>query len=262
MKRKNSLLMPVPEPEEDFFIGWSKVPSADRRFLLAAVPALAMVSGGLGWAIASQLDDPGAGSWQTSWTHTLTGELLRDPYPMIRSIDAQGNVMTTLLVAMGKCTSSLDIAMQAGGIHTATGVLIERRGRHMLEVPFDVGEWLSPAPADFSVPDVTVETVSEDITLQGMIMDTKCFFGVMRPGRGKTHKACASLCIRGGIPPSFWAKTKEGREVVMLLTDEVGNPVSDQILPLVAEAVEARGKVVRQGAWLHFRVSPKDYRLL
>ncbi|MCI5045576.1 MAG: hypothetical protein MRY72_12835, partial [Aquisalinus sp.] len=106
------------------------------------------------------------------------------------------------------------------------------------------------------------ETVSEDITLQGMIMDTKCFFGVMRPGRGKTHKACASLCIRGGIPPSFWAKTKEGREVVMLLTDEAGNPVSDQVLPLVAEAVEARGRVVRQGDWLHFQVSPEGYTLL
>ncbi|MCI5045693.1 MAG: hypothetical protein MRY72_13440, partial [Aquisalinus sp.] len=156
MKRKNSFLMPQQQSEEDFFIGWSKTPAPDRRFLLGAVPALAVASGGLGWAIANQLDDPGAGSWQTSSTHTLTGKLVRDPYPMIRSVDEQGNVMTTLLVAMGKCTSSLDIAMQAGGIHTATGVLIERRGRHMLEVPFDVGDWLSPAPADFNVPEVAV----------------------------------------------------------------------------------------------------------
>ncbi|WP_306252656.1 hypothetical protein [Parvularcula sp. IMCC14364] len=262
MKRQDSLLIHDPGQEEDFFIGWGKLPSRDRRFLLGAVPAIAALSAGKGWAVASQLQDPGAGSWQTDSTHEVTGELVRAPYPMIRGVDAQGRVMTTLLVAMGKCTSSLDIAMQAGGVHTATGVLIERRGRHMLEVPFDIGDWLKPAPSDFILPDLTPETVSDEITLQGMIMDTKCFFGVMRPGRGKTHKACASLCIRGGIPPSFWAKTKEGQEVVMLLTDEAGNPVSDEILPLVAEAVEARGRVVRYGDWPQFQVSSSNYRLL
>ena len=28
----------------------------------------------------------------------------------------------------------------------------------------------------------------------------------MRPASGKVHKGCASLCIRGGIPPAFFAR--------------------------------------------------------
>ncbi len=262
MKRAGSILIPRPHREDDFFIGWAKPPAVDRRFLLGAVPTIAAFSGGLGWLVANELADPGAGSWQTSSTHTVTGQLVRDPYPMIRSVDPNGNYKTTLVVAMGKCTSSLELAMAAGGVHTGTGVLIERRGRHMLEVPFDDAAWLSPAPTNVTIPDVVSEVVIESISLQGMIMDTKCFFGVMRPGRGKTHKACASLCIRGGIPPSFWAHTKDGREVVMLLTDENGNAVSTDILPFVAEAVEAEGSVVRSGDWLQFRVATSKYRLI
>ena len=38
-------------------------------------------------------------------------------------------------------------------------------------------------------------------TLRGEIVDSKCYLGAMKPGDQKTHKACATLCIRGGIPP-------------------------------------------------------------
>jgi hypothetical protein len=91
-------------------------------------------------------------------------------------------------------------------------------------------------------------------------MDSKCFFGVMRPARGKTHKACASLCIRGGIPPSFWARTKDGREAVMLMTDADGGALGEDILPLVADPVEAEGEIVRIGDILQFRANANDYR--
>ena len=40
------------------------------------------------------------------------------------------------------------------------------------------------------------------VTVSGEIVDSKCFLGVMVPGAGKTHKECASLCLRGGIPPA------------------------------------------------------------
>ena len=84
----------------------------------------------------------------------------------------------------------------------------------------------------------------------------------MRPGRGKTHKACASLCIRGGIPPSFWARTRDGRESVLLMTDANGGPMPMDILPLVADPVSALGEIVRVGDILQFRTDPEKYRRL
>ena len=39
--------------------------------------------------------------------------------------------------------------------------------------------------------------------LTGEICDGKCYAGAMRPGRGLAHKACADLCLTGGIPPVF-----------------------------------------------------------
>ena len=35
----------------------------------------------------------------------------------------------------------------------------------------------------------------------GEICDGKCVAGVMRPGEGLAHKACASVCVLGGVPP-------------------------------------------------------------
>ena len=96
--------------------------------------------------------------------------------------------------------------------------------------------------------------------LAGQIMDSKCFFGVMRPGRGKTHKACASLCIRGGIPPSMWVRNRAGGESVLLLTDADGGPMSMDILPFVADPVSVTGEVVRVGDLLQLRADVSAFR--
>ena len=131
----------------------------------------------------------------------------------------------------------------------------------MLEVPPFLDKWLEPAAVDSAaaLADPKTEYLGR-ARLAGTIMDSKCFFGVMRPGRGKTHKACASLCIRGGIPPSFWARAKDGRETVLLMTDARGDAMPMDILPLVADPVEAEGEIVRVGDLLQFRADPDAYR--
>ena len=59
-------------------------------------------------------------------------------------------------------------------------------------------------------------------TLAGEIIDPKCYFGAMKPGEGKIHKACATLCLRGGIPPMFMTTDEQGRHVYYLLTKPDG----------------------------------------
>ena len=251
----------APKGDDDLFIGWSKAPAVDRRFLLGAMPLTLAATTGLGWLVASELEDPGAGRWEQGATHVVEGVLSAKPYPMIRVADAGApfGLRSVLIVAQGKCTSALKLAEMDGRAVRASGVLIERKDRRMLEVPLSVNRWLEPLPSAAAIRAPSVEGMGR-ARLVGQIMDSKCFFGVMRPGRGKTHKACAALCIRGGIPPSFWARDAKGRESVLLMTDAGGGPLGDAILPLVADPVEAEGEIVRVGDLLQFRADASEYR--
>lgn len=253
----------APRRDDEMFIGWAKAPVVDRRFLLATMPLLLATTTGLGWLVAHELDDPGAGRWEQGATHVVEGVLGAKPYPMIRVADAKApfGMRSVLIVAQGKCTSSLKLAEMDGRLVRASGVLIERKRRRMLEVPLSVGRWLEPLDGAGAVGAPAVESLGR-ARLAGQIMDSKCFFGVMRPGRGKTHKACAALCIRGGIPPSFWARDAAGRESVLLMTDARGGPLGEAILPLVADPVAADGEIVRVGDLLQFRADAAAYRRL
>ena len=250
-----------PGPDEELFVGWAKAPARDRRFILTSFPLALAGAAGLGFLAANGLEDPGAGAWRSGAVHRVTGVLATKPYPMLFVADPASphDVRTVLLFAQGKCTSSLDLAAVGGRAFTASGVLIERGRRRMLEVPLALDEWIAPSAEGVKLPPLLPESMGR-ATLRGQIMDTKCFFGVMRPGRGKTHKACAALCIRGGIPPSFWARGEDGREAVLLMTDAQGRALGEDILPLVADPVEGEGELVRVGDLVHFRADAGAYR--
>lgn len=72
-------------------------------------------------------------------------------------------------------------------------------------------------------------------------MDSKCYLGAMKPGDGKAHKACAILCVSGGIPPVLIYLDSTGKRRSSLLTDPTGGPVNDHVLPLIGEPIEIRG---------------------
>ena len=99
-------------------------------------------------------------------------------------------------------------------------------------------------------------------TLRGEIVDSKCFLGVMKPGRRKPHRACATRCISGGVPPIFFVETVAGEHDFLLLVDEAGAPVNDRVLDLVAEPLEITGEVRRHGAHLVLAADPASYRRL
>ncbi len=259
MTKVEGVIDPVANDTDEMFIGWAPAPAVDRRFLLGALPLGLAASVGSSWLVSKELGDPGAGAWQTNATHRVTGVLSTDPYPMLRIADpsAPYGMRTVLIVAQGKCTSALQLADVAGKVVTAAGALIQRKERQMLEVPLFLDKWLEPAD-DGSVSEALLTPDVESIgsfELAGQVMDSKCFFGVMRPGRGKTHKACASLCIRGGIPPSMWVRNGAGGESVLLLTGENGGPMPMDILPFVADPVSVTGEVVRVGDLLQLRAN-------
>lgn len=99
-------------------------------------------------------------------------------------------------------------------------------------------------------------------TLAGEIVDSKCYFGVMNPGRLTPHRACAIRCLSGGIPPVLLVHLPDRKTQTYLLISRDGRPLNDAILDRVAQPVEVHGETLQQGELLILRADPADIRLL
>ncbi len=77
----------------------------------------------------------------------------------------------------------------------------------------------------------------------------------MRPGVGLAHKACANLCIIGGIPPVFVTTTPLMGSEFFLLADENGEPLSSEVEDWVALLISLEGEVERRDDLMIFKVN-------
>ena len=160
------------------------------------------------------------------------------------------------LVAPGKHGARPALAGLDGRRVRLEGTLVYRGDQTMIEVVPSTVEAVAEGtpPAD----DVSLGRH----TLIGEIVDSKCWLGVMKPGAGKPHRACASLCIRGGSPPLFVVRDADGPASQLLLVGDDGRPIGTEILDLVAEPVEITGEAVRRGDLLVLRADPSGIRRL
>lgn len=96
----------------------------------------------------------------------------------------------------------------------------------------------------------------------GEIVDSKCYLGVMNPGATKTHKSCAIRCVSGGIPPVLMVRDEHGRASYLMLVNEQGKSVNEQVLGMIAEPVLIEGEVEKLGDTLILKANPEDYQLI
>ena len=90
----------------------------------------------------------------------------------------------------------------------------------------------------------------------------KCYQGAMRPGTGLSHKACANMCLIGGVPPVFVSSTPiEGNEF-FLIVDREGNPLPEKYLDLVALLIEIEGFVEKIDDLMVFKVDLETAEVL
>jgi nitrite reductase/ring-hydroxylating ferredoxin subunit/DMSO/TMAO reductase YedYZ heme-binding membrane subunit len=118
---------------------------------------------------------------------------------------------------------------------TLEGALIYRDGYTMLELRDGSIETREGFQAAVPPDDLG------EITLAGEIVDSKCYLGVMKPGHQKTHRACATLCIRGGVPPLLLVEQTNGERNHDVLVGEDGSAIGPEILEFVTEPVRIRG---------------------
>ncbi|NNU17021.1 hypothetical protein HK107_11885 [Parvularcula sp. ZS-1/3] len=246
--------------KDDFFIGWSaETPKADRRFFMLAGLGLLAGTGGAAALIGGAQDGGGPGTWDQGDIQEWRGIASALPYPTLRTRDTDGKIKTAFLSCLNKCTPELRINQYRDGEVVIRGSAI-RRGEHLMIATEDSGAWISQASG--SLPDqlaLPEEEALGSAELRGEILDTKCWFGAMRPSSGKVHKACASLCIRSGLPPAFYVKPLREQERLLIITDRRGAPVSQDVLPYVADRMRLSGDVVRKGDVLYLRTDVSTF---
>lgn len=241
-----------PSDRNDFFIGWSPdMPKADRRTFLLSGIAMTLAGAGIAAGVASQQRPVGPGQWNQGAIRDWRGRIFADPYPMIRTADIDGTVRTAFLSCMGKCGVRDRLRALEDGEAIITGSLIHR-GPHAMIAVIDGADWVRPVSGTRLDPafDMPRARVLGEASLKGEILDTKCWFGAMRPAQGKVHKSCAALCIQAGLPPALFTQDTQGNERIFIMTDSDG-PHGDAILPLVADPVEVSGTVIARGETLY-----------
>lgn len=234
--------------KDDFFVGWGETPDADRRFFMKAGAGLMLGTVGLAGAAAAFQNRPGKGQWDPYFEREWVGKLVAAPYPMLLTRDVDGTQKTALISCLGKCGVRGRFEAMAGQFVALTGSLIQR-GQHVMISVIDGPDWIRRVEA--ADVQLAPRTQITSTRLNGEILDSKCWFGAMRPSSGKVHKACASLCIRGGIPPAFFVKDKTGEGALMVLTKK-GQMWGDSLLPFVADPVEIEGTLYKRGDQLLF----------
>jgi len=226
----------------DFYVGYLPTPARDARWTRVFVVLVVLAALGLAFVFNAFARPTGRGVWDTGQEVTLEGELIARPFPMLRVSRGDRTVERVLLVEMGKHGADARVASFAKTDGTrvavkARGYLIERDGQRMLELaddaPIEAGGVLPPGGQPERIG--TVE-------LEGEIVDSKCWLGVMKPGDGKAHRDCATLCIRGGIPPSIVCRAPDGSTRRALVVGQDGAPLSIGVLaPWIARPVRVRG---------------------
>jgi len=235
--------------DDPFFVGWSEERALPtRRALLAGGAGLVAGAGALGLGLGLKAPPPGPGVWDQGRKVAVTGTIYPDPYLHLLTEDLGGGLRPVFLVGPGKTRIEVRPALTYTGA-AVTGTLIERGEHAMMAV-----EGVYPDPAPGRLRPGPVKTFGE-VVLTGEILDAKCWFGSMRPGHGKTHKACAALCATGGLPLAFGetgrcAQGKAG----MLFLNERGAAFGREILPMVADPVMIRGQLFEVAGLRQVRV--------
>ena len=226
---------------DEFYIGYENsmpagVERVVRRTVMAAIVAILALAG-----IATAL--------QTPLPHTrfeygrpalFRGWLTLSPTPTLHVSTADG-LTRYWLVAPGKFGPMRVLHGEADGPIELQGVLIEHEHWRMLEV---VPGSLRKVSAGITPP-TSLEVISTRVRLRGEVVDSKCFLGVMNPGRRPAHRDCAVRCLSGGVPSMFAYQDDAGRSHLALLM--VANAANQQWAASAGTTRDVEGVLMSDG---------------
>jgi hypothetical protein len=247
------------EHDPGFFVAYLKMPRAYARFALASALGFLTLLGGLSLAISARVPDPGGGFFDgKSGYQTLVGVLEEEPYPVLRVLPDEEHPEGRALMLSGTRKEGVmaEAAALRGEIVDVGGFYLRRGTMDMINVGGKVGVRASEAELSDGQRSYT-PAPAESLgrwRLVGEICDGKCLGGAMRPGTGLSHKACANLCVTGGVPPVFVSTGAVAGSKFFLLGDADGGPLPDGFRDFTALRIEVEGEVERRDDLLVFKV--------
>ena len=101
---------------------------------------------------------------------------------------------------------------------------------------------LLPAFALLFLP-IVASVADETVTVTGEVIETSCY--IRMGARGESHKKCAQMCAKSGIP---LALLEDGTEkVIWLAAEDHQTSVNKQLTPHIAKTVTITGQYVERG---------------
>lgn len=252
---------------DEFYTGYipTAPPGIARRIRLAVI-ALFLLTGVVALILIAAQKGFSAAVYEFGTFREFEGVVEEKPYPTLtldRPGQADGDATSRFyLVGPGKFGAAGEVEGLDGKRVKLQGSLLYRDDQTMIEV---VADSVEPAAGD-SAASTPAAGAGEDslgtLTLTGRIIDSKCFLGIMKPGATKPHRACATRCIAGGVPPLFVVSDAEGPAAYLMLVGADGQAVNQEVLQMIDEPLEITGDVSRlDDLWL-LKSDPKTYRRL
>lgn len=234
---------------KEFFVGYLPMPEGLKPFYKWLAVLLLLIGLGFSYWVSSSQKAVGKGQWILAEEKTYQGYLSHDPYPVLHVIGDEPE--SIILMSRGKHSSANLTSSLDGNEVTVTGFPIERGGWKLLELR-DVSDVKIVGAKQ---PHKAVYEPLGEVTLSGEIIDSKCFMGVMKPGEGKVHRACAAMCIAGGIPPMLVVDQSDGYRYGYILIGPKGQAAADLVIEDVAVPVSVFGQLERRGDLTYLRIA-------
>ncbi|AEI95546.1 hypothetical protein [Roseobacter litoralis] len=245
-----------------FFVGYLPTPKGLRALLLGICVLFISGLAGLGFALGTAQDDPGPGAFRFDYgRQTVTGVMEMTPYPLLRVTQGNDRILpgdTLMLSAGGKTGVQGRAAPLEGQLVQVSGVILERGDLNMMQVR---GGRQGISAVEGEPPAQSVEPLGR-WKLAGEICDGKCLAGAMRPGIGLAHKACANLCLLGGVPPVFVSSQPVDGEEFLLITGPDGTELPQEAYDYIARYVSLEGEIERRGDLLVLMLDPETLTVL
>lgn len=247
----------MPDKRDDFFVGYFPMPQRLGQFYKVLVALLLCIAAGFAFWVSSSQESAGKGQWNVAETSSYSGFLTVNPYPVLHT--SGKNSRSIMLLTQGKHSAAAFTEALNGTHVKVTGFSIERGGWMSMELRSSDDIVVTTAPDGASAP--AIEPL-EPVTLSGEVVDSKCFMGVMKPGGGKVHRACAALCVAGGIPPMLVVKQTDGSRYGYLLVDHQGNSAAEEVAETIAMPVAITGQLERRGDLSYLRLNDNGIKRL
>ncbi|HET6544837.1 MAG TPA: hypothetical protein VFG46_30335 [Chryseolinea sp.] len=251
--------------DNEFYVGY--FPKAPRQIASATkrvIVILFMVMIAVIAITALEQKEFSSANFEYGLLTTVDGYLFTKPVPHLqvplgKDMWNKELYQTVLLVGFGKAGADNFILshrpLKVEGTNVRlTGSLIYGDGKTLLQV--EEASDLEYLEGNLAASAGRAD--QEKISVSGEIVDPKCFFGVMKPGEGKTHRSCAIRCIAGGIPPVF----KTDSSGYFLLVNENHEPVSSEIVNIVGDQIVLEGITMSFNDWRLLQIDSELIRKL